>query len=252
MPPRISSAQQARIVDMYLRGYPETKIGRVVHTSQPTVCNVMKEFSVAVEKTSLEDAAELYNVKDVVKELRGLSLELRKLKTTPNECLEGVRLLDQMNKLDIDAKELASYVRLSRRIAKKGFLVEQYLDSALNLSTLEDETGKTYEDLLSDYKTKKEGLEKIIADKELEKKELRKLEQEKASVQAELLQLDEGLRKKIAETNTTYVKIEKVDRIQKALAKTKDSFEDLEEFIDDLAKKGLNLATCQNMLKEAN
>ena len=55
--------------------------------------------------------------------------------------------------------DLMQVRRLFRRLAKKGFPAKDYLDSAMTLFQLEEETGKKYGTILSEYTRAKESLQ---------------------------------------------------------------------------------------------
>ncbi|MEM2936273.1 MAG: hypothetical protein QW231_03755 [Candidatus Bathyarchaeia archaeon] len=145
--------------------------------------------------------------------LRELNLVLSKGGSTVYDAMRGGMLLSELNKLGVGLDELEGFIKLSTQISsEKGAETEEFVNSALKLTNLERETGKTYEGIVKDF----EG--KVL--------EVKRLDEEKGELQKGL----RGLREELTKT-------------EKALSSKVQELKSALETDERLRKLGLNRAS---------
>jgi len=121
---RISSQTENRIIELWFKGFPRDTIARRVAVSGSTVSKVISQLP------------------ECLRELRALSVELRKSGKSLPEALKGAKLLSKLNDLSVELDQVESYVRVTRKISRKeGYEPKQVVQATMKLSDLEENRG---------------------------------------------------------------------------------------------------------------
>ena len=110
IPKLLAQDQRSNIVKHMLLGDNRDSIAEALHLSSGTVFNVWSAFKRDVNKIGLDEAVKVYNVEEVVENLRKLSLTLRDSHVTVEQSLTGSRILRLLETLRIDQKDLESFL----------------------------------------------------------------------------------------------------------------------------------------------
>lgn len=241
MPARISFQKQKRILHLYFSGLSQKIIAKKLGVVQATVSNEVSMFKSLVKDSSLKEASKLYNLENVVEELRALSVELHKLNLSPKECLDFAKTFEKLKRLGGDTSDLEGLLMLCQRVKMEGIKAEDYFNHAVRLARLEADTGKDYKFILEDLERKSQQLEEVNAKLTSMKKEIKGLESRKAELATEIENLEKKLKEKHDEVKLTDEKIEIALRIDRLIAKTGESEENIYEFLKEIQKSGLDL-----------
>jgi len=250
MPLRISLQNRRRILRLYLEGHPQVEVADRIGVAQSTVNNDIRKFITIAESSSLEEASKTYDVGELVEELRALSVDLRRLRKSPKECLEAAKAMKSIIEAGLDPSNVKDFLRLCKKLQVEGSLPKEYLQYAVRLSRLEEETGKGYAQILKDFEEKAKrlkGLEEQISNL---RSEIRGLEERRSSLQKELAGLEEDVKKRMKETALTNEKIERALRIEALMKKIDVSAEGLEGFLVEMNALNLDLKTVTKMLRD--
>jgi hypothetical protein len=243
---QLSPHRVSRILRGYFRGLPQAKIAREAAVDQSSVSHYATRFKEMAATYGISAAGKEYKVVNEVESLRSLSVELYKSKLTVEEARQGHNIIKAFLKLGVSPEGHLSLVGVCKEVEDPGFV-----EAALRLSQIEDETGMSYQQIISSFdKVQKQlpQLEGKIAKAQVEvesmndtllknREELanqeKHLEEYKNEVKAKAVQLDKELLVKMKQ-----VKVAKKEA------------EDIAALKADLAKKGLNLETVLRLAKE--
>lgn len=250
MPLRISLQNRRRIVRLYLEGYPQVKITDSIGVAQSTVSNEIRRFINIAESSSLGEATKMYDVDELVEELRALSVDLRKLRKSPKECLEAAKDMRSILEAGLEPSNVKDFLRLCKKLQAESSLPREYLQYAVRLSKLEDETARGYVQILKDFEETAKGLKEVEAQMITLRSDIKVLKESRSSLQKELAVLEEGVKKKMEETALTNEKIETALRIEALKKSTGVSAEGLEEFLGKMKTLNWDLETINKMMKE--
>jgi len=251
MPQRISLQSRKRLIKMYFEGQPQTSIADRIGVSQSTVSNEVKRFIGVARSSSLEEALRMYDVAELVEELRALSVELARIGRSPRECLEAAKAMESIKEAGLDASDIPAFLRLCKRFQGRGSpSLEDFLKCAVKLSKLEEEMGRSYGQILKDFEEKgrlskdlEEHIRKLRSD-------IKKLEETRSSLQKQLRELEEGVRRRMEEANLTYERIELALRIEDLMRRMGVSAESLANFLGEVYALNYDLDTVVKILRD--
>jgi len=250
MPSRISLGNQKRIIRLYLEGHPQSEIADRVGFTQPTVSNEVNKFMGVARSSSLKEASTMYDVTELVDELRALSVDLRRLRKSPRECLEAAKSMRSILEAGLDTTDASDFLRLCKKLQGESSLPEDYLQSAVRLSRLEEETGKGYPQILEDFQDMAKRLKGLEGQIGILHSENRGLEESRSSLQKDLEDLEEGVKKRMNETALTNDKIGRALGIEALMKRAGVSDEGLEGFLGEMKALNWDLETVTRMMKE--
>ena len=242
MPPRISKEKQQKIIQLYLEGVTVVKIGKKVKASMAQVSIEVKRFKTLSDE-SLERAARVYNVSETVGEIRSLSMEMRKLKLTADDCNEVVRYIRKMEELGISLEQLKPFVNMIVRLQKAKISLDEYIEYGLKLEALEKETGLSYKEILK-------AAQKEVAQLQKAREQLKIVRQQISTERLSLTKLNTDRERRIRNAKLDNEKIEIAIAIDRLLKKLRISSGDLKNFISDIKELNLDLKTLVKLLRE--
>lgn len=157
--PRIPMRIRMEVLTLYFAGFLYNEIvaemrrrGRQV--SKGSVVNIVDEL-----KKGVYPQFDL--VLDQVEYLRQLAVALRKQGLSVSEASLGLTLFKRLIHLGVEPSRLEDWIRMCKRLSPPGYPVERFVKSALRLRELEEETGKSFAELVREYEDRHAGLEEF-------------------------------------------------------------------------------------------
>ena len=242
MPPRISKEKQQKIIQLYLEGVTVVKIGKKVKASTAQVSTEVRRFKTLSDE-SLERAARVYNVSETVGEIRSLSMEMRNLKLTADDCNEVVRYIRKMEELGISLEQLKPFVNMIVRLQKAKIPLDEYIEYGLKLEALEKETGLSYKEILK-------AAQKEVAQLQKAREQLKIVRQQISTERLSLTKLNTDRERRIRNAKLDNEKIEIAIAIDRLLKKLRISSGDLKNFMSDIKELNLDLKMLLKLLRE--
>ena len=234
----LSTHKARKLIRLYFAGYPQPVIAKKLGVSQATVSNYAAGFIERANGTGLMNAAKELDMINEVTSLRNLSVELYRSGLTLEEAKQGHTISRAFQKLGISPEHHLELVNLCRKVEDHDFI-----KAALELSKIESQTGKDYQQLMSGFEEAWKQLpqlgEKIAGAKaELEaineviprkKKELaaqeKHLEEYKGEVKSKISQMENELLEKMKHMEVTFKEVEEVAALKAELTKKKLAIE---------------------------
>ncbi len=242
MPPRISKEKQQKIIQLYLEGVTVVRIGKKVKASMAQVSIEVKRIKTLSDE-SLERAARVYNVSETVGEIRSLSMEMRNLKLTADDCNEVVRYIRKMEELGISLEQLKPFVNMIVRLQKAKIPLDEYIEYGLKLEALEKETGLSYKEILK-------AAQKEVAQLQKAREQLKIVRQQISTERLSLTKLNTDRERRIRNAKLDNEKIEIAIAIDRLLKNLRISSGDLKNFMSDIKELNLDLNTLPKLLRE--
>lgn len=201
---RISLQTRRKIVELWFKGYSRDKIVKKVVVSGETV------------------SREVGLLPEFLRELRKLSVELKKYNLTLVDAREGTRLHSELSSLGFNLDQLAEFIETVNALSQKAdYEPKRVVKAATKLTELERESGKRYTEAINEYET-------ITA-------ETQKLKQEFSTLQ-----------KQVTDENTKF---------KQMLRRRKTTYKQIKSFIttrQNLKHYGISLADVENLQKFLN
>lgn len=237
---QLSSPKVRKILRQYFFGLPQTKIAENVGVDQSSISHYVTRFKDMVVQYGISAAGEEYGVKDEINSLRSLSVELHQSRLTTEEAREGHNIIKAFLKLGVSPEKHIGLVKLCKEIEELGFV-----EAALKFLKIEEETGKGYEQIISDFQAASielQQLEKKLSDKRAEsdylekqitrkKRDLSTWEKQhqvyENKVKAEEEKLEKELAVKMQQLNLKMKEVEDAAALKKYLSQKKLSIESL-------------------------
>lgn len=242
MPPRISKEKQQKIIQLYLEGVTVVRIGKKVKASMAQVSIEVKRFKTLSDE-SLERAARVYNVSETVGEIRSLSMEMRNLKLTADDCNEVVRYIRKMEELGISLEQLKPFVNMIVRLQKAKIPLDEYIEYGLKLEALEKETGLSYKEILK-------AAQKEVAQLQKAREQLKIVRQQISTERLSLTKLNTDRDRRIRNAKLDNEKIEIAIAIDRLLKNLRISSGDLKNFMSDIKELNLDLKMLLKLLRD--
>jgi len=201
-----------RIFELYSKGRTRDAIARKTGVSTGTVSNVINLLPGSL------------------KELRTLSVELRKSGKSLHEALEGAKLCSQLKEVNVELDQLEDYVKATRRFSRKaGYDPKQLVQAEITLSNLEENSGKSFQEAIEEFETK------TIQIKSLKEKE--------SALEERIRKIVEEREQKLRLNRTTVKEIRYVKELRRKLRKQGINLtdaENLEKYLKNMQESGGN------------
>lgn len=201
-----------RTIELYFKGHKRDVIARKTGVSTGTVSNVMNLLPGSL------------------KELRTLSVELRKSGKSLHEALEGAKLCRQLKEMNVEPDQLSDFIRAVKKLSRNaGYQPKQVVQSAIVLSDLEEKSGKSYPEAIKEFEAKTE--------------QTQKLERTKLKLGKEIEKKDKEREQKLRLNRTTEKEIRYVKELRQELRKQGISLTDaesLEKYLRNMQETGGN------------
>jgi predicted transcriptional regulator/predicted nucleic acid-binding Zn-ribbon protein len=145
---KLSDTKVSKIFQLYFLGYSQTEIANKLKITQASVSIHVSQFKYLVGQQGIMAAAEECGVMDEVQVLYGLAVDLKKAKSTVEEAKTGLKVATVLQECGVEEEEYGDLIKTCEKIKNEG-----YLFAAVELSQLEDSTGMSYKDIVSEYKS---------------------------------------------------------------------------------------------------
>jgi len=209
---RISSQTERRIIELWIKGIPRDTIARRTAVSGSTVSKVISQLP------------------ECLGELRKLSVELRKINSSPSEALKGAKLLSELADLRVELDQLADFIKAVKKLSRKAeYQPKQLVESAMKLSDLEEKSGNPYPEAIKEFESKT--------------KQTKKLKEKISDLQREIENKEEERRQKLKQNKTTEKEIKYVKELRQNLRKygiSPTDAEGLQRYLKNMKETGGN------------
>lgn len=150
---------------------------------------IRRDYRVSLSTISRVKEALKRRIPDL-EELRALNVLLRKHGLNFLDAARGAKLLDALNKLGVSLDELAKYTEMNEKvfISAEHQDPDEIVSAAIRLIKLEEETGKTYGEIVQDFEEKRAKSAKLEAKRKYALAQERRLQEKNR-------QLDDNLKK---------------------------------------------------------
>jgi len=141
-------------------------------------------------------------VLDQVEHLRQLAITCRKQGLSVSEASLGLALFKRLIGLGVEPSSVEGWIRMCKRLSTPNYPVERFVNSAIRLKELEEETGKSYGKLIRSFEEAQTDLAELQEAHRKKRGEMereirgliRKREKVKASFRDQGLSLEEGIK----------------------------------------------------------
>lgn len=184
--PRIPVRWQMEVLTHYFDGFPYDEVvkemkrkGRPV--SKGSVVNIVKEMKKGVYPR-------FDRVLDQVEHLRRLAVDCRKQGLSVPQASLGLTLFKRLIRIGVEPSSVEDWVRMCKRLSLPAYPVERFVESALRLRELEEETGRGYSELVQSFQEAQIGVAELEEDRRKKREEIEKeiqgLKREREKVKA--------------------------------------------------------------------
>ena len=243
---QLSPHKASKVLRDYFRGIPQTKIAKGTAVDQASVSHYASRFDKRASAIGLLAAGKEDGVFDEVHELRSLSIELYGSGLTAVEAKKGVNIIRAFLGLGVSPEQHTTLVQVCKKVDDPGFI-----HAAAKLCKIEQDTHKSYEEVVSRFEQVTAQLPAAEKQLELAQSELKsisstvaKKKEELANAGAKLLalqqqaiakekDLEQQVDAKVKSVGIQYQDIDEVARIKK-----------------ELANQGLDITTLMTLAKE--
>ena len=133
----ISPQTKNRIVELWFKGFPRDTIARRVAVSGSTVSKVISQLP------------------ECLRELRALSVELRKSGKSLPEAFKGSKLLSKLHDIGVELEQLQDFIRVVNKLSRKAeYQPKTVVEAAMEISDLEEKSGKSYPEIIDEFQAK--------------------------------------------------------------------------------------------------
>jgi hypothetical protein len=207
---RVSSFTENRIYELWFDGIPRDTIAEVAGLSGSTVSGVIS------------------NLPENLKDLRKTSVELRKLRLSVSEAKRGVELLAELTELGVGSDQLQESIEALEKTCKEAtYEPKEVVEAAIRLAALEAESCKSYTEILQEFQTKKNSLERLEKREQELKQEVVEREREREQALA---------RSKVTEKQIGYITMLRQSLRQHGIAL--ENVADLRKYLENMQETG--------------
>ena len=179
----INQQHKHKVIKLFLEGTSFDEIAAKVMVSKGSVVNIVEEFKCGM--LSPEG-----NMTEYVDCLRHVAVDLRKHDITVGQAKACITIHAKLEDMGVKPEQAEAWLDASSAIASKSPSSQQFVQSALELASLESETGLTYQQTVDDYKVRTKARNDLNTEIEHGKGALEQLQKEhgqaKAQANAEL------------------------------------------------------------------
>lgn len=167
----LSQHKQIRVIQLFLKGYSYDEITLEADVAKGSVVNITNKFREGEIQLPAGNS-------DYIDLLREVAVDLRKSNTNIQKVQKYLRLQNELEKLGATEEEAEQWIETCRDLASSLTSSKQFIESALDLSKASSASGLSYRELVSEYTTKVQNLEKMNREIEHKRGNLEEAEQE--------------------------------------------------------------------------
>jgi chromosome segregation ATPase len=179
----IQRAKKLEVVQYYLLGYTYEEIKELTGVSHGSIANIIRD----IENGKMVIPGTAF---DQVNDLRQLSFDLKKKGLEPSQALLGISFFERLQKLGIVPESLGRWSELVKAFAPADFPAKDFFESAVRLHDLEENEGKSFEELTEEYRRLSERTEQLRTQADLLEKKKPELSQEVQSLSSQVVALE--------------------------------------------------------------
>ncbi|MFC2042118.1 hypothetical protein ACFLTV_01260 [Chloroflexota bacterium] len=153
---KLSPFKVSKILHLYFQGCTETETAYKLGVDQSTVSKNIGKFKSLVEQQGIEYAAEEYGIMDIVESLHVLASELQETKLTVEEARAGIKMIKVFQNCGISDEDYPDLIQACAKIK-----AEDNTKAAVELTQLENATGKTWHKIVAEAASAHQDLEQI-------------------------------------------------------------------------------------------
>jgi len=265
---KLSPHKVKKMMRYYFYGVSQPDIARKLAVDQSTVSLYSSRFKDMSAEVGLFAAGKEFKVFEEVAALRSLSVELMKTNLVLEDAKEGVKIIKTFRKLGVSPEKHVMLVKVCGKIDQPGFV-----DGALKLARIEDESGISYEEATSKFekvtgelpvakrnlkttKTELESLNTLVSNRKQElaatESQVAQYRREVESWRAKIEHDNKSLLARIqTEAGTKKAELDReVEYKMKQLKVKQEEIEEVARLKADLRETGLDIQTLAEMAKE--
>lgn len=247
MPKKLSQFKVGKILKLYFQGYSQTAIAHKLNIDQSTVSFQVGKFKARADEVGIAGAAEEMGIMDEIEMLHSLAVDLMNEKLTVEEAVAGLRVVSAFEKLGIE-QDYQSVIKIAAIMHKEGFL-----DSAIKLDELEQNTGMTYEEIADEATKVSQQLEKDQAQlKEIAGK-LDDAKNDLTNMESKKKLTTDDLTAYMEQIGVDQDRLKKVETLAQALKKAGIQNQQLEEYLQrqqQLNEAGISIDMFTSILEK--
>ena len=230
-------------------GHTQAEIAKILEIDQTTISKYLKEYKKLVSEKGIIAASEEYNIEDTVEDLFELSAQLKKHDLTVAESKAGVKATQVLKKLGFNPSEYPKVINTCKWMAKEGFA-----SAAIKLADMEDTTGVTYEQVLTQFSGIQQDLEKTDALLKTKTAELEAIKNELAVLASKKAAADDQFEIDMQQLGVNMDRLKLVEHLAKELKAAAIPDKDIKTAIEHLTalnKTGFDLNFLSAILNKA-
>lgn len=241
----LSKHRKTRILRRLFNGDTYGQAAETEGVSKSTVKKVFDEFVDRAAGSSLDEAAEEYNVVNEIELLRELAVEARRANVSIPELLAATRLLALMRKLNLSPVELQEHLEMYKKHRHE---FGDFVQAAMKLSRLEKETGKTFKAIIIQYEKTTSRVRRLRKDEKRLRTHVGELNEECETTLKKLEELNEKSEK--AQKILDRLSITKLELVPFGL-KPRD-FDTVKIFLSEIGRLGGDPTKAVEILKRTS
>jgi len=248
VPQKLSPYKVSKMMALYFSGYSESAIAHRLKIDQSTVSLYVSKFKTLVEQQGLKVAGQEFGIMHEVEELHSLAVELKKSKSTIEEAKLGLNTVQSLQGLGIKQEEYLDVIQGCAKAKSEGYLAD-----AVKLSKLEKSTGMTHGELVAQYVSTHEQLEKDQQALHIATGKLKATVEELAAKEKQKKVASEDLAKYLKQLALDMNRLKSVEGLAITLKEASVSNKELENYIERqqaLNKAGISLETFVAMVEK--
>ncbi len=144
----ISLAKRNKVVKLFFRGLSYDDIALQVGVGKGSVVNIIEEFREG-------DLTVPSDMTEYVDALRKIAVDMRKYDTSISQVMTCARIHVKLMDMGVDVEKTEQWIDTCQEIATPSVSGNELLNAAMELVQLKAEAGLNYEDLITDYKAKR-------------------------------------------------------------------------------------------------
>lgn len=186
---RLSTKKKLTIVKQYLSGLSYDEIAAKNGVSKGTVANVVAELKAG-------KFPEVADVAEHIEQLRELSLDLKRLKLTPEQCATGLILLTRINECGLDPADIDRWPLILKSVGNENE-AQEFVRLVYSIQEVQKRTGlslNALDDKVHELERKATDLEPMSGKLEDCKKQVAELTRQREELASLVGSLDEKYR----------------------------------------------------------
>jgi predicted transcriptional regulator len=264
---KLSENKVSKIFQYLFKGYTQVDIGSRLGITQASVSIHVSQFKYLAQQQGIMAAAKEYNVMDEVQILYDLAVDLKKAKKTVEEASSGLKMVLLFHECGVKEEDYPDLIQACTKMKS-----DDAANAAVELNQLENDTGKTWKEIVAQAKSSYKDLEQTqsqitstAAKLKASKEELATIQNQKKLVDHELAaylkkinvqkkQADQALAAHMKQVGLDMNRLKLVEELAIALKEGPDSDTDLAKYVEHqklLNQAGLSLENFTVIVKQS-